>query len=115
MRSSRFEPAAISSRRQLFSFSLFRPPSVIEQIARLKELDLPEFAIPYTRKVTTAWCGYFVFNGAIALYTVLVADMEFWALYNGFISYLLMGLLFAGEYIVRRKVRRDVLRPEFLS
>ena len=89
----------------LFSYSLFRPPSVIEQIARIKESNFPDSAISYTRKVTIVWCGFFVINGAIALLTVLYASVEIWALYNGFISYLLIGMLIAGEYIVRRRVR----------
>ena len=83
----------------LFSFSLFRPPSIVEQMTRLKEPDFPTAAVSYTRKVTMVWCGFFAFNGAVALYTVLQTDMDLWAIYNGFISYCLMGLLFAGEYI----------------
>jgi uncharacterized membrane protein len=90
----------------LFSFSLFRPPSIVEQMARLKEPDFPTAAVSYTRKVTMVWCGFFAFNGAVALYTVLQTDMDLWAIYNGFISYCLMGLLFAGEYIIRRKAKR---------
>jgi uncharacterized membrane protein len=48
----------------------------------------------------------FVLNGSLALYTAVAADIEVWALYNGVIAYVLMGLLFAGEYLVRRRVRR---------
>lgn len=99
----------------LFLFSLLRPPTIIEQIARLGDRNFTESAIPYTRKVTVLWCGFFTFNGAVALYTILVANMEFWAIYNGFISYMLMGLLFAGEYIVRRRVLRDEARTQCLS
>jgi len=33
---------------------------------------------------------------------------EIWALYNGLISYGLMGLLFAGEWLVRRRVRARI-------
>ncbi len=91
----------------LFSTSLLRPPSIIERIARLKTPDLPEAGIAYTRKVTMVWCGFFVMNGSMALYTVLSTGMGFWALYNGLISYSLMGLLFAGEYRVRRNVQRQ--------
>ncbi|MBT5050589.1 MAG: hypothetical protein HOM58_18955 [Rhodospirillaceae bacterium] len=90
----------------LFFTSLLRPPSIIERIARLKTPDLPEAGIAYTRKVTMVWCGFFIINGSMALYTVLGTGMGFWALYNGLISYSLMGLLFAGEYLVRRQVQR---------
>lgn len=89
----------------LFGASLLKPPSMIERLARLREPDLPPAAITYTRRVTQVWCGFFVVNGAIALYTALWASAAQWALYNGLIAYLLMGLLFAGEWLVRRQLR----------
>jgi uncharacterized membrane protein len=45
-------------------------------------------------------------NGAIALYTALFASMAQWSFYNGFLAYLLMGVLFAGEYCARRHFKR---------
>jgi len=99
----------------LFAISLFRPPTMIERIARIRDPDLPDAAIPYTRKVTMVWCGFFAFNGTVALYTILGAEIGIWALYNGFISYLLMGLLFVGEYIVRRRLRYDVKSRQCLT
>ncbi len=90
----------------LFFASLLHPPSIIERIARVGSPDLPEAGIAYTRKVTMVWCGFFIINGAMALYTVLNTGFAFWALYNGLISYSLMGLLFAGEYVIRRHVQR---------
>ncbi len=90
----------------LFAFSLFRPPSMIERFARLREPNLPATAIPYTRKVTMVWCGFFVVNGAIATATLFASD-QVWALYNGLLVYGLMGLLFAGEYLVRQRVRQQ--------
>lgn len=89
----------------LFGLSLKHPPSMIERLARLQEPQLPAHAIAYTRRVTQVWCGFFVFNGALALWTALAASDRIWALYNGLIAYLLMGLLFAGEWLVRRQVR----------
>jgi uncharacterized membrane protein len=86
----------------LFAISLIRPPSIIEQIARANDPDLRPAAIPYTRKVTMVWCGFFAFNGTVALFTVLDTSLDFWAIYNGFISYCLMGLLIGGEIIIRR-------------
>lgn len=90
----------------VFVLSLVRPPCIVEQFARLKMPDLPEVGVSYTRKVTMVWCGFFVLNGTMALYTILDASMGFWALYNGVISYSLMGVLFVGEYFVRGRVQR---------
>lgn len=86
----------------IFGATLIRPPSMIERLARLREPDLPPAAVSYTRKVTQVWCAFFVANGAVALWTVLGASRETWVLYNGLISYLLMGLLFAAEWGYRR-------------
>ncbi len=90
----------------LFMFSLIRPPSIVEQIARPREPAFPRAAVVYTRRVTMVWCGFFAFNGVIALFSILAADMKFWVIYNGFVSYCLMGLLFVGEHFTRRRARR---------
>ncbi|MGE5493000.1 MAG: hypothetical protein ACM31P_17135 [Actinomycetota bacterium] len=89
----------------VFGSSLFRPPSVIERIARLSEPDLPPEGVRYTRQVTKAWCAFFAMNAAVALATVF-SSREAWVLYNGLLSYLLMGAMFAGEWIIRGRIRR---------
>jgi len=90
----------------VFALSLRFPPTVIERLARLSEPDLPPEAVQYTRRVTQVWCGFFVINGSIALYTALFASLEEWTVYNGLIAYLLMGTLFAVEYMVRLRVKQ---------
>lgn len=84
-----------------FGCSLVFPPSMVERFARLREPELPPQAIGYTRRVTQVWCAFFAFNGAVALVTALWASSATWWLYNGLIAYLLMGLLFVGEYVTR--------------
>ena len=71
------------------------------------EPDLPEAGVRYTRTVTWVWCGFFAVNAGIALWTALATSLETWALYNGLISYGLMGLLLGGELLVRGPVRRQ--------
>ena len=88
----------------VFAWSLVKPPSIIECFARLQAEDLPEQAIAYTRKVTMIWCLFFIVNGAIALVTVLSKNQALWTLYNGLISYLLMGTLLGGEWLYRKRV-----------
>lgn len=99
-------PVAVSlSLLLVFGRSLFHPPTVAERIARLSEPDLPPEGVQYTRQVTKAWCAFFAINAAVALATVF-ASREAWVLYNGLLSYLLMGAMFAGEWIIRGRVRR---------
>jgi len=90
----------------LFGYSLFYPPSMVERIARMTDPDLPPEAIGYTRRVTQAWCLFFVLNGSIALYTALWSSAEVWSLYNGVIAYLMMGAMFGGEYLIRLRFKR---------
>ena len=90
----------------VFGYTLFSPPSMVERIARLREPDLPPRIVDYTRRVTQVWCGFFMINGAIALSTALWASPAVWLVYNGVISYLLMGLLFGGEFITRVYFKR---------
>ena len=87
----------------LFAGSLLRPPSIVERIARLQTPNLPPAAVPYTRHVTQVWCGFFMMNGGISAWTAIAASREAWLLYNGLISYLLMGALFGGELLYRRR------------
>jgi uncharacterized membrane protein len=89
-----------------FGYSLIAPPSMVERLARLREPDLPEVAVGYTRRVTQVWCVFFVINGGLALATALWASEAIWSLYTGVISYLLMGLLFGIELLLRRRFKR---------
>lgn len=92
----------------LFGSSLVSPPTIVERIARLRHRDLPDQAIPYLRRVTLAWCVFFVGNGAVALYTATLASFETWALYNGLIAYVLIGAMFAGELLTRMRAMRSL-------
>ena len=92
----------------LFGWSLWQPMTLVERIARLQEPQLPPAAIRYTRQVTRIWCGFFIFNGAIAIATIWHGDLALWSLYNGLLSYLLMGTLMAGEWLVRQRVRARI-------
>lgn len=91
----------------LFFTSLFSPMTVVERMARIREPDLPERAIVYTRNVTKVWCGFFLINGSIAAATALWGSEETWMIYNGFIAYVLIGILAGGEWLVRQRVKRS--------
>lgn len=91
----------------VFAFTLKYPPTMVERIARISEPDLDESGIQYTRYVTFIWVLFLLMNGCISLGTALYGDHHQWVLYNGCISYILMGLLLAGEIIVRQFHKRS--------
>ncbi|MCT4704279.1 hypothetical protein MUA02_20725 [Enterobacteriaceae bacterium H20N1] len=90
----------------LFGASLFSRMPLIERLARLREGELSPAGIRYTRRVTQVWCGFFIVNGSISLWTCLHGDIHLWTLWNGLLSYMLMGMLFAGEWLVRLRVKQ---------
>ena len=105
----RLYPAALSGTFLLvFGLSLLRPPTVVERLARLRNPELPAAGVRYTRQVTQVWCAFFIVNGLIAVWTAVWSSREVWAVYNGFIAYLAMGALFAGEWLLRRRLFPEV-------
>lgn len=55
----------------------------------------------YCRNVTKIWTLFFLINGTIAFITACYCSFDVWTLYNGIISYVLIGLIFSIEYLVR--------------
>lgn len=90
----------------VFAASLFTDKPVITVLAMLKEKELPPFALLYTRRLTVFWSAFFVLNGLIALYTAIINDLNIWTLYNGLISYILIGIIFVAEFILRAILKK---------
>ena len=108
-----FVPILISLNLLLtFGASLTKGIPLVEWFARLQVQDLSPQEMIYCRKVTWVWCGFFVLNAALSLTTIYLHDMKWWTLYNGFLSYVLMGMLFATEYVYRHyRFRRYIGAP----
>ncbi|WP_130470313.1 hypothetical protein [Candidatus Magnetaquicoccus inordinatus] len=86
-----------------FFYTLFSPPSMVERFATLRQ-PVPAEAQSYLYKVTLVWVCFLLLNtlaSAGTVYDALHSDLQLWTLYNGLISYLLMGLLFVGEWLLR--------------
>ena len=84
----------------VFFISLFTKETVIQKFARACGDKLEKPAWNYTRKVTYIWCIFTFINLLISIWTIFLPD-KIWILYNGCISYILVGLLFGIEYIIR--------------
>jgi uncharacterized membrane protein len=91
----------------VFVSSLFSQQTIVEKIARVKDTRFSDREIPYARKVTLAWSLFFLVNGCIALATVFMEDKFYWSIYNGAVSYVLMGLMFAGELFCRKRLSKS--------
>ena len=78
-----------------------RVPAV-ERFARVTRTDLSPARVRHCRAATKAWCLFFVVNGLAALALALFAPVSVWALYTGVVSYVLIGMVWAGEYAIRK-------------
>ena len=96
----------------LFSSSLRTTP-LIEQFARLDFPELPPGIAEYCRQLTKVWAGFFALNILGCLWLAVFGDNKVWALYNGLIVYLLIGLLVIGEYAWRKHQFPDLEIPSF--
>ena len=76
-----------------FAWSLRRGPPMIERFARMVEDDLPDFTLPYCRRVTGIWCLFLAGNAVLVLGLAVAAPVAWWALYTGALFYVLLGLL----------------------
>jgi uncharacterized membrane protein len=95
-----------------FGVTLLHPPSLVETMARLSVPDLTSEEAAYCRRMTQFWAVFFLVNGSIALWTVWGGSLKKWALYNGLVAYLLVGGIFAAEFLYRHwRFRRYIGLP----
>ncbi len=81
-------------------------------IVRIAELDgaaalTPEF-VRYLRALTQAWALFFIVMAALSLVLMIYAPYEWWSLFVNVLSWPLIALMFAAEWIVRRVGYRDL-------
>jgi uncharacterized membrane protein len=62
----------------------------------------------YTRQVTAAWAWFFIANIAVTVLLYAFAQLKVWSLFVNFCALPLVGLMFAVEYAVRRRVLKQV-------
>ncbi len=84
-----------------FGLSLRGTP-LVERFARMQHPDLSPAQVRHCRAVTVVWCVFFVVNGGVALALALGDHVALWSLHTGVIGYVGMGVLGAGEYLVRK-------------
>jgi len=110
-----FLPALVSTALLVaFARTLRGGPSMVETFARMQREHLSPARVRHCREATVVWCAFLAVNAAV--YTVLGAFFPpaIWAFYTGFVAYVAMGLLFAGEFVVRVARFEDEPAPALL-
>ena len=85
----------------VFALSLNKTPLITKFAEKMRGEPLNENTLKYTRNATKAWVIFMLFNTLVSLATVFLSN-EIWVIYNGFISYVLIGTMMTVEYIVRK-------------
>lgn len=89
----------------VFFSSIFQERTIIQKFALAAEPDANSATLDYTRKLTYYWSIFMFLNFLIALATVFLPE-KVWAIYNGFVSYIFVGVFFGVEYLVRINFKR---------
>lgn len=98
----------------VFFISLRDTQPLIEKIAeRAGETILPEVKA-YLFWLTLIWGIILTLNALVAAYTACCLSLVQWTLYNGLISYFVMGAFLGLEYIFRRYYKAYRLKKEAL-
>lgn len=96
----------------VFGRSLARDESFVEALARAQLGTLTEEERSYCRRVTLAWCCFFLLNGSVALVLACWGTLEAWTLYTGGVAYLGIAALFSIEFVYRQwRFRRYIGAP----
>ena len=75
---------------------------LISRFARMEQGELTAELSIYTRRLTVIWCVFFAGMACLSLGLALWAPFQVWFLHTFFLSYLLIALLFLGEFAYRR-------------
>jgi uncharacterized membrane protein len=107
----------------IFTTSFFFPPVFAYYFIEIFDLKIKDKFPPaqfdrYCFRATLVWVIFFMFDGTIAVLTAFFASSRVWAIYNTGISYVIMGIIFAGEFIVikiiEKKLDPAISKPEEL-
>lgn len=104
----RIYPVLINLAWFLFWLQSLTTVPMVERFARMRHPNLTSAERRYCRTVTLCWCVFFLINGVIALDSAWNRSLEWWTFYNGFLSYILIGVMFAAEWTVRFVVARKM-------
>jgi uncharacterized membrane protein len=85
-----------------FGWTLRRGPPMIERFARIIEDDLPDFTLPYCRRITELWCVFFALHVIVVCTLALMAPLSWWAAYSGALFYVFLGTFLGGEFLFRK-------------
>jgi uncharacterized membrane protein len=95
----------------IFVTSLYIPPPLVCYFIEIFDKSIkgkiePKIFDEYCRMATIVWIIFFVFDGIISVLTVFFVSDLIWGIYNGGITYVIMGLIFVGEFVAVKLIAK---------
>ena len=76
---------------------------LVSSVARVVRGELPPEIACYTRRATWVWCIFFAALACTSILLAAFAPLAFWSLFANVLVYPLIALMFAAEYLYRRR------------
>lgn len=88
---------------------------LITAIATKARGPLSPGLLKYTAFLTQLWCGLFLILVMWSVVLTLIGQPEMWSWFTNFINYGIVGVLFTGEFFVRKKLFPEHNHPGFFE
>lgn len=97
----------------LFGGSLIRKNPIVVHFAEMMDSSIKTHPgrteiERYCKNVTVIWCVWLVISLTVNVYLVVRGTTVQWTYFNGLICYIVQGMLFAGEFVVRYFVNNRI-------
>jgi uncharacterized membrane protein len=101
----------------LFGHTLLpgREPLVTRFARIMRRGDMPDQVLSFTRSTTLAWALFFALIATVSVGLYVGASVEAWSTFANLLNSPLIGLMFAGEYAVRRYTLRGIQHNGFFD
>ena len=76
--------------------------SIFERVARTIQPYVPDFIRPYCRRSTLIFASLFLANAVVIAVLALGAPLAYWRAFTGWIVWVAMAALAAGDFVVRK-------------
>lgn len=100
-------PSATQAAFGLAFLRSLKETPLIEHFARMVKPGLSGDEQAHCRRWTRIWGYYLIVVAAFGLVLAAYASLAVWTIYAGILSYVLVGVLFAIEYVIRKVNFRD--------
>src|SRR5205085_11340236 len=74
---------------------------LITRVARRLHGSLPPYMEAYTRRLTSAWCVFFIAQLVVSALLLAFSSLEAWSLFVNLLNLPLVAAMFVGDYLFR--------------